>query len=86
MFPAPGASKPIAIDCPWRRVLAAAQIEDLRIHDLRHTFATHLLLAGVPVLKVSRWLGHTSIQITCDTYGHLLPDPVSTAWSMSWTS
>ena len=44
-------------------------------HDLRHTFATDLLLAGVPILKVSRWLGHTSIQITCDTYGHLLPDP-----------
>ena len=44
-------------------------------HDLRHTFATDLLLAGVPILKVSRWLGHASIQITCDTYGHLLPDP-----------
>ena len=44
-------------------------------HDLRHTFATDLLLAGVPIFKVSRWLGHSSIQITCDTYGHLLPDP-----------
>jgi integrase len=44
-------------------------------HDLRHAFASDLLGAGVPMLKVSRWLGHASIQTTVDTYGHLLPDP-----------
>jgi hypothetical protein len=32
-------------------------------------------LAGVPIFRVSKWLGHASIQMTCDTYGHLLPSP-----------
>jgi integrase len=44
-------------------------------HDLRHTFATELLLRGVPIFRVSKWLGHSSIQVTCDVYGHLLPSP-----------
>jgi hypothetical protein len=44
-------------------------------HDLWHTFATELLLAGVPISRFSKWLGHASIQMTCDTYGHLLPCP-----------
>ena len=61
----------------FKRVLKAAEISGhpKPFHDLRHTFATDLLLAGIPIFKVSRWLGHSSIQITCDTYGHLLPDP-----------
>ena len=61
----------------FKRIVKGAGIDGHRkpFHDLRHTFATDLLLAGVPIFKVSRWLGHSSIQITCDTYGHLLPDP-----------
>ncbi len=46
----------------------------LPFHQLRHCFATDLLLAAVPALQVSRWLGHASIKMTVDTYGHLLPD------------
>lgn len=59
------------------RLLREAGIKGHRkpFHDLRHTFATDLLLARVPIFRVSRWLGHASIQIACDTYGHLLPDP-----------
>lgn len=45
-----------------------------RIHDLRHTHASWLLAAGVPVHVVQARLGHKSIQTTVDTYGHLLPD------------
>jgi hypothetical protein len=33
------------------------------------------LVGGIPIFKVSRWLGHASIQLTCDVYGHLLTDP-----------
>ena len=36
-------------------------------HDLRRCFATELLWAGVPIFRVSKWLGHASIQMTCDT-------------------
>ena len=43
-------------------------------HALRHTYATDLLLAGVPILTVSRWLGHQTVGMTTDTYGHLLPE------------
>lgn len=45
-----------------------------RIHDLRHTHAAWLITDGVPLLAVSRRLGHESIKITADTYGHLLPE------------
>lgn len=45
-----------------------------RIHDLRHTHASTLLAAGVPINVVSDRLGHTSIQTTVDVYDHLRPD------------
>lgn len=44
-----------------------------RIHDLRHSHAAYLLSHNVPLLAVSRRLGHSSIQVTADRYGHLLP-------------
>lgn len=46
----------------------------VRIHDLRHTHASWLLAAGIPIHVVQARLGHESIQTTVDTYGHLLPD------------
>lgn len=45
-----------------------------RIHDLRHTHASWLLAAGVPIHVVQARLGHESIQTTVDTYSHLMPD------------
>lgn len=47
--------------------------EKFCVYDLRHTFATLNLMAGVDLLTVSRSLGHASISITADTYGHVLP-------------
>lgn len=44
-----------------------------RMYDLRHTCATLLLLAGVPLKVVSERLGHASIMQTADTYSHVLP-------------
>jgi integrase len=46
---------------------------DFRLYDLRHTHATLLLLAGVHPKIVSERLGHASINITLDTYSHVLP-------------
>ena len=45
----------------------------IRFHDLRHTHASHLLKSGVPIHVVQARLGHSSIQTTVDTYGHVLP-------------
>ncbi|MYT31719.1 MULTISPECIES: tyrosine-type recombinase/integrase [unclassified Streptomyces] len=42
-------------------------------HSLRHFFASTALANGIPIHEVSRWLGHKSIKITVDTYGHLVP-------------
>jgi integrase len=47
----------------------------LRFHDLRHTFASHLIVdLGLDVAQVSRILGHASITITLDVYTHLFDD------------
>ncbi|QIS16438.1 tyrosine-type recombinase/integrase [Nocardia arthritidis] len=42
-------------------------------HHLRHFYASTALANKVPILNVSRWLGHRSIQVTGDIYGHLVP-------------
>lgn len=46
----------------------------MTFHALRHTYAGALLSAGVPLLDVSRFLGHASISETANSYGHLLPE------------
>jgi integrase len=45
-----------------------------RVHDLRHTHVAWLIALNVPLLAISRRLGHKSIGITADRYGHLLPE------------
>lgn len=63
----------------WRKALTAAGLNThdgkprYTPHDLRHFFASTALTNGIPILEVSRWLGHKSIKITADTYGHLMP-------------
>ena len=62
----------------WNRARDTAAAAGLakrpRFHDLRHTHAAWLLTDGVPLLVVSRRLGHDSVAITASTYGHLHPD------------
>jgi integrase len=53
--------------------LAKAGLRRIRIHDLRHTFASLLLQNGESIVYVKDQLGHHSIQITVDIYGHLVP-------------
>ena len=59
----------------WAPALETAKDKGLtkrpRIHDLRHTNASWLIQAGVPLTVVQRHLGHESIQTTSDRYGHL---------------
>ena len=45
----------------------------IRLHDVRHSYATAALAAGVPAKIVSERLGHANIAITMDTYSHVLP-------------
>ncbi len=58
----------------FQPLLEKAGLPRIRLHDLRHTAATLLLLQGVHVKVVSEMLGHASIAITLDLYSHVLPD------------
>lgn len=62
-----------ALDWLFRKAVSLAGIEDFRIHDLRHTFASWLVSEGVELVKVRDLLGHTSIKMT-ERYAHLMPD------------
>lgn len=55
------------------RVLAKSGLRRIRFHDLRHTFASLLIQNGESLAYVRDQLGHASIQLTVDTYGHLVP-------------
>ena len=50
------------------------ELNQIRFHDLRHTHATLMLRNGIPAKVVSSMFGHSSIQLTMDTYSHVLPD------------
>ncbi len=54
-------------------VRRAAGLRHIRVHDLRHTFASQMLALGAPIHYVSKQLGHSSIKITADIYAHLVP-------------
>ena len=64
-------SRPRAVHLAlWNRVRREAGIEDVRLHDLRHTHASHAVMNGVPVPVVSRMLGHSNVRMTM-RYAHL---------------
>ena len=57
----------------FKRILARGGLREIRFHDIRHTFASLLLNNGESPVYVKDQLGHHSIQMTVDIYGHLIP-------------
>jgi hypothetical protein len=57
----------------FRQRVRAAGLPAIRLHDLRHSYATAALAAGIPAKVVSERRGHATIAITMDTYSHVLP-------------
>ena len=49
---------------PWRRIRARAGLDDVRIHDLRHSFASRALALGEGLPMIGKLLGHTQVQTT----------------------
>jgi integrase len=58
----------------FRPAVARAGLAPLRFHDLRHTYAALMVAAGAHPKLLQAQLGHTSINVTLNTYGHLFPD------------
>ena len=59
----------------WQRVRARAGLKDVRIHDLRHTFASTAVAAGQGLPMIGKLLGHAQVQTTA-RYAHVAADPV----------
>ena len=81
VFPASQGSGPRSVsglDCFWYRVRAEAGLCDVRLHDLRHTHASHALRQGETILAIRKLLGHSSLQTTLK-YTHLDDDTVMDA-------
>ena len=72
VFPSPfDPGRPLSSGLPlWYAVRKRAGIEDVRLHDLRHTFASHAVLQGIPLPVVSRLLGHKRPNMTL-RYAHV---------------
>jgi len=58
----------------YARVIKAAGVRRIKVHGPRHTSATLLLAAGVPIQVVAQRLGHSQVSMTLDVYAHALPD------------
>jgi integrase len=64
---------PDSLSHAFAEIAGGVGLADVRLHDLRHGFATALLRAGVNVKIVSEALGHARSSFTLDVYAHVLP-------------
>ena len=74
VFPVRGASQPPSrhwLDIFWRRIRAEADLPDVRLHDVRHTYASFALRQGESVLAIARLLGHASARTTLKYTHHV---------------
>ena len=65
----------IGLPATWRRVRKRAGLPDLRLHDLRHAFASSAAMGGTPLLTIGRLLGHSQPAVT-DRYSHFASAPL----------
>ena len=66
------------LEKPWRRIRKAAQLDDVRLHDLRHSFAAWPASGGQSLVIIGKMLGHSQPATTA-RYAHLADDPVRAA-------
>lgn len=73
------ALSPHALTSRWARMLKAAGVRHVRLHDARHTCGTAMHLKNVPIAVISAWLGHSSKAFTMQTYVHSQPQALAAA-------
>ena len=78
VFPGRGGTKPIELRSAWVRIRAQAGLEDLRLHDLRHSYASVGVNAGMSLHVIGALLGHNRAETT-RRYAHLSDDPLREA-------
>jgi integrase len=79
LFPGNARGKPIQdIKKSWATIIKLAGLKDFRIHDLRHTYASHLVSSGLSLSIVGKLLGHTQASTT-QRYAHLADEPLREA-------
>ncbi len=66
----------------FARIAKKAEIENVRFHDLRHTFASLMFLRGAKPKVISEALGHSSVAFTMDTYSHIIEGMQSDAMAL----
>jgi integrase len=77
--------KPSSAGDMWRTAVAASGLRRKpRLHDLRHTHASWMMARNYPLNDLSRRLGHASIKVTADTYGHLAHDAQTRAAALAY--
>jgi integrase len=64
---------PSTVSARADRAWSAADLDRIILHDCRHTFASLLIAAGENPKSVQEFMGHSSIKVTFDLYGHLFP-------------
>lgn len=78
VFPSAKGKKIVEIKTAWAKLLRDAKIEKFRWHDMRHDFASRLVMAGVHLNTVRELLGHADLKMTL-RYAHLAPEHKATA-------
>jgi integrase len=78
VFPGPTGEAMTDLKTAWQKVAKAAKLVDFTFHDLRHTFASKLVQAGVDLNTVRELLGHSDIRMTL-RYSHLAPEHTAAA-------
>jgi integrase len=68
----------VNLEKPWRAIRAMAGLDDMRLHDLRHAFASVAASSGMGLPIIGKILGHTQAATTA-RYAHLASDPVKAA-------
>ena len=78
VFPGRDGSRMTDVKSAFNKVIQDSKIMDFRLHDLRHTFASNLVMRGVPLNTVRQLLGHKDIKMTL-RYAHLSKDNLASA-------